>query len=293
MAIRRSVGERVFEVINTVFLILLMLSTLYPFLYVVFASISDPAELISHQGALLAPQGFSLEGYRLVFRDPMIFTSYKNTIIYVVAGTILNVFMTALGAYVLSRKGPYWKNAIMFFIVFTMFFSGGMIPRYLLVKNLGMANTRWALIIPNAIATWNLIIMRTSFQSIPDSLEESAKIDGASDFTVLTRIVIPLSIPVISVITLFYAVGHWNAWFDAMIFLRKRELYPLQLILREILIMSSTENLMTNVENLDMMPLDVIIRYATIIVATVPILLVYPFLQKYFVKGIMIGAIKG
>lgn len=171
--------------------------------------------------------------------------------------------------------------------------SGGMIPRYLLVKNLGMANTRWALIIPNAIATWNLIIMRTSFQSIPDSLEESAKIDGASDFTVLTRIVIPLSIPVISVITLFYAVGHWNAWFDAMIFLRKRELYPLQLILREILIMSSTENLMTNVENLDMMPLDVIIRYATIIVATVPILLVYPFLQKYFVKGIMIGAIKG
>lgn len=186
-----------------------------------------------------------------------------------------------------------WKNPIMFLIVFTMFFNGGLIPTYLLVNNLGLLDSRWALIIPSAMSAYNLIIMRTSFQGIPVSLEESAKLDGANDFTVLFRIVLPLSMPVVAVMILFYGVGHWNSWFNALIYLRTRDLYPLQLILREILITNSTDSMMTGVGGADKMPIGETIKYATIIVATIPILLLYPFLQKYFVKGVMIGAIKG
>jgi putative aldouronate transport system permease protein len=201
--------------------------------------------------------------------------------------------MTSFGAYALSRQHVMWKNPVMFLIVFTMFFSGGLIPTYLLIQDLGMLNTRWALIIPSAMSAYNLIIMRTSFQSVPVSLEESAKLDGASDFTVLFRVILPLSMPVVAVMILFYGVAHWNSWFSALIYLRKRELYPLQLILREILITSSTESMMTSVGGADKTPIGETIKYATIIVATGPILLLYPFLQKYFVKGVMIGAIKG
>jgi len=292
MVQKRSVGEIIFDICNWCFLTLLMIITVYPLLYVAFASISNPSAIIKHRGLLLWPIGFSLGAYEMVFNNPMIGIGYKNTLFYVIVGTIVNMFMSSLGAYVLSRKGPFWKNAIMFVIVFTMFFSGGTVPFYLLVRNLGLANTRWALIIPTAISTWNLIVMRTSFMSIPDSMEESAKIDGANDFIVLFKIIIPLSIPVMAVMVLFYGVGHWNAWFNAMIFLRKRELYPLQLILREILIANSVNDMMTGVSDLDKEPIAETIKYATVMVATVPILFVYPFLQKYFVKGIMIGALK-
>jgi len=177
-------------------------------------------------------------------------------------------------------------------IVVTMFFQGGLIPTYLLVSNLGLVDTPWAMIIPGAINTWNLIIMRTSFQAVPASLEESAKIDGANEWTIMWRIILPLSIPVMAVMVLFYAVGHWNAWFNAMIYLRDRNLYPLQLILREILITNSTDSMMTNASGVDKMPISETIKYATIMVATIPILVLYPFLQKYFVKGVMIGALK-
>jgi putative aldouronate transport system permease protein len=180
----------------------------------------------------------------------------------------------------------------MFMIVVTMFFQGGLIPTYLLVSNLGLVDTPWAMIIPGAINTWNLIIMRTSFQAVPASLEESAKIDGANEWTIMWRIILPLSIPVMAVMVLFYAVGHWNAWFNAMIYLRDRNLYPLQLILREILITNSTDSMMTNASGVDKMPISETIKYATIMVATIPILVLYPFLQKYFVKGVMIGALK-
>ncbi|MCI1777270.1 MAG: carbohydrate ABC transporter permease, partial [Paenibacillus lautus] len=241
---------------------------------------------------LLWPKGFSLDSYRMVFENPNIIRSYLNTIFYVVVGTTLNILMTALGAYGLSRKNVMWKGAIMMLIVMTMFFDGGLIPKYLLVKNMGLLDTYWALIIPSAMTTWNLIIMRTAFQGVPDALEESARIDGATDWTILFRIIIPLSLPVIAVMVLFYGVWHWNKWFDALIYLRDRDLFPLQLILREILIQNDTSSMMTSVGGGDRMPVGETIKYATIMVATLPILFLYPFLQKYFVKGVMIGAIK-
>lgn len=293
MVIKRSLGEKLFDAFNVVFMIALMITTLYPFLYVAFASVSQPSQMIQHQGILWGPLGFSLNSYKLVFQNPMILKGYSNTIIYMTTGTVLNVFMTALGAYVLSRKGVYFRNVIMFITVFTMFFSGGLIPFYLVVRGLGMSDTLWALILPTAISTYNMIIMRTAFAGIPDSMEESARIDGANDFTILFRVIIPLAMPVVAVMILFYGVGHWNAWFNAMIFLKTREMYPLQLILREILIASSTDNMTTSVASADLEPVAETIKYATIMVATVPILFVYPFLQKYFVQGIMIGALKG
>ncbi len=293
MTVKRSIGERVFDSLNTILMILLIMSTLYPFLYVAFASISRPSLIMGHQGVLWKPLGFSLDSYRVVFRNPMILKGYANTLFYVFAGTALNIFMTSLGAYVLSRKGVYWKNVMMFLIVFTMFFNGGMIPTYLLVNSLKLTDTRWALILPSIVSVWNLIIMRTFFMGIPDSLEESAKMDGAKDFTVLFRIILPLSMPVVVVMILFYGVGHWNSWWSAMIYLRNRELYPLQLILREILITNDIDNMLAGGDFVDQEPIEETIKYATIMVATLPILFAYPFLQKYFIKGIMIGALKG
>ncbi|MGG4095240.1 carbohydrate ABC transporter permease [Paenibacillus lautus] len=292
MRTSKSISEVLFDSANVILLCLLSIVTLYPFLYVLFASISTPAEFVQHRGILLWPKGFSLDSYRMVFENPNIIRSYMNTIFYVVVGTTLNILMTALGAYGLSRKNVMWKSTIMMLIVMTMFFDGGLIPKYLLVKNMGLIDTYWALIIPSAMTTWNLIIMRTAFQGVPEALEESARIDGASDWTILFRIIIPLSLPVIAVMVLFYGVWHWNKWFDALIYLRDRDLFPLQLILREILIQNDTSSMMTSVGGGDRMPVGETIKYATIMVATLPILFLYPFLQKYFVKGVMIGAIK-
>ncbi|MCS7460617.1 carbohydrate ABC transporter permease [Paenibacillus doosanensis] len=287
-----TLGEKSFDVLNAAVMIVLCFLTLYPFLYVAFSSLSDPGLLAQHRGLLWKPYGFSLDAYKAVFANPNILSGYSNTIFYVVVGTFFNLLMTALGAYFLSRRNVFFKNAVMFMIVVTMFFQGGLIPTYLLVSNLGLVDTPWAMIIPGAINTWNLIIMRTSFQAVPVSLEESAKMDGASEWTVMWRIILPLSIPVMAVMVLFYAVAHWNAWFNAMIYLRDRNLYPLQLILREILITNSTDNMMTDASGVDKMPIGEAIKYATIMVATIPILVLYPFLQKYFVKGVMIGALK-
>lgn len=291
MAIKRSVGERVFNIFNIIFMLLLMFVMIYPILFVALASLSSPSLIMSHKGLLLWPKGFSLGSYKAIFNYKMIFLSYQNTVIYVVLGTAINIFMTTLGAYGLSRKNVLLSNAIMFFIVFTMFFSGGLIPMYLLMQNLSLINTRWAMWLPGMIGTTNLIIMRTSFKAIPSSLEESARIDGANDFVILYRVIVPLSKPVIAVMLLYYGVGHWNSWFNAMIYLQDRNLYPLQLILREILIDSTTDVIELGGD--DSEPIAQTIKYATIMVATVPILCVYPFLQKYFVKGVMIGAIKG
>ena len=227
MRTSKSVSEVLFDSANVILLCLLSIVTLYPFLYVLFASISTPADFVQHRGILLWPKGFSLDSYRMVFENPNIIRSYLNTIFYVVVGTTLNILMTALGAYGLSRKNVMWKGTIMMLIVMTMFFDGGLIPKYLLVKNMGLLDTYWALIIPSAMTTWNLIIMRTAFQGVPDALEESARIDGASDWTILFRIIIPLSLPVIAVMVLFYGVWHWNKWFDALIYLRDRDLFPL------------------------------------------------------------------
>ncbi|MCU6793606.1 carbohydrate ABC transporter permease [Paenibacillus sp. WQ 127069] len=274
-------------------LVLLMIFALYPMLYVAFASISDAGQLIAHKGLLFKPLGFSVEAYKNVFKNPGILIGYRNTLFILVMGVILNLFMTAMGAYVLSRKNVMWNKVFIIIIVFTMFFNGGLIPLYLTVKNVGLINSLWATIIPFAISTFNLIIMRTAFMSVPDSLEESAKIDGANHFTILFKIIIPLSMPVIAVMILYYAVEKWNGWFYASVFLKDRELFPLQLTLREILLANQTDSMSAGASAGDQFQIGETIKYATIMVATIPILCVYPFVQKYFVKGVMVGALKG
>ncbi len=289
----RSAGEYLFTGVTLTLLTLVAVLCLYPLLYVFFASISDSAQMMQHQGLVLYPLGFTLDSYARVLLNPMIATGYLNTLFYVVVGTLVNLALTILGAYGLSRKALLLKKQIMFIIVFTMFFSGGLIPLFLVVQRLNLINTRWAVIFPVAIETTNLIIMRTSFQAIPYGIEESVKIDGANDWVILTKIVIPLSMPVIAVMTLFYGVSRWNAWFNASIFLQDRVLYPLQIVLREILIINDNNSMLIGIASGTSNSVGETIKYATIIIATVPILTIYPFLQKYFVKGVMVGAIKG
>lgn len=287
-----SWGDRLFDACNHLLLGLLMLATLYPFWYVMIASLGDPAWVAAHRGPLWWPSGPNVEAYKAVFANPVIRSGYVNTLFVAVVGTTLNVAMTALAAYGLSRPRLMLGNAITFYIVFTMFFSGGLVPFYLVVAGLGMIDSLWALIIPGAMSAFNFIIMRTSFQSIPVSMDESARLDGARDLTILIRVILPLSLPVVAVMVLFYGVAHWNSWFSAAIFLRSRELYPLQLVLREILINNNTESMMSGITANNKAVIGETIKYATIIVATGPVLLLYPFLQRYFVKGVMIGAIK-
>src|SRR5258706_5713795 len=291
---KRSLNELIFDYGNVLFMVGLVGATLYPLLYIVFASFSDPTLLAEHRGLLAGPLGFSIEAYARVFENPNILTGYRNTIFYVVSGTSIKILLTTLGAYVLSRHNVLWKEPIMFLIVFTMFFSGGLIPTFLVVgRSVGWINSPLALIIPGAIQTYNLIIMRTGFQEVPYELNEAARMDGANDCQLMWRIYIPLVKPVLAVMVLFYSVFHWNSFFPALIYLRNRELYPLQLILREILIQNSTQSMTTSASSGDMEMLSETIKYATIVVATVPILVIYPFLQRYFVKGVLIGGIKG
>lgn len=294
MGIKRSTGEKVFSVCNILFMILMMVVTLYPFWYVVTCSFSDSAQLIGARGMMMLPKGFSLASYQAVLQNPNIVTGYRTTLIVVVLGTTLNVLMTAICAFLLTRKKFALRGMMTYMALFTMYFGGGMIPTYLVVyKWLNLGDSLWALILPGAISTYNMIIMRTNFAEIPESLEESARIDGANDILILFRIILPLSLPIIAVMVLFYGVAHWNAWFNALLYIRTRAKYPLQLVLREILLINDTSQMTANSAASDRFFLGESIKYATIIVATVPILLVYPFIQKYFVTGIMIGAVKG
>lgn len=288
-----TVSDKVLDVTIHLLLVLMILVTLYPLVFVSFASLSEASQFVGFKGLLLKPVGFSLDAYRSVFDNPGIWTGYKNTIYILVFGVLLNLVMTSLGAYVLSRRNVLWNKAFMFMIVLTMFFHGGLIPFYLVVRGVGLIDSLWSTIIPFAVSTFNLIIMRTSFMAIPESLEESAKIDGANHFVILFRIVLPLSMPVIAVMILYYAVDKWNGWFYASVFLKDRNLFPLQLTLREILIANSTDSMAQGAGAGDRFQIGETIKYATIMVASVPILVLYPFVQKYFVKGVMIGALKG
>lgn len=280
---------RIFDVINICILSAVAVVTLYPFLYVVVASLSDPVKLLADSSLLFMPRGFSLNAYKKVFQNPSIYRGYFNTIFYVVAGTAVNILATSMAAYVLSRKQFMLRRFLTLLFIFTMYFSGGLIPGYLLVKDLGLIESRLALILPSAVSTFNLMIMITGFEGIPQSLEESARIDGAGDWTILFRIIMPLAKPTIMVILLYYAVGHWNSWFNAMIYLRSADKMPLQIFLRDILTRSQLGAMtgQTDIEDVGLT-----IKYATIIVSTVPILCIYPFIQKHFVKGVMIGAVK-
>lgn len=293
---RISMGDRIFYAVNNLILLFMIVVCIYPFLYVVFASFSDANRLMQFNGALLYPLGFSTSAYSEVLKNEMIWSSYLNTFIYVILGTIIAMIMTILCAYILTRKGVKIKGLISTILICSMFFNGGLIPTYLTIKSYSMLNTLWAIVLPPAISAMNVIVMRTSFQGLPDSLEEAATIDGAGEFRVLVNIILPLSKSVLAVVALFYGVAMWNMWFSAAIYLEDRSLYPLQLYLREVLINSSTESMMTSGaagSDSDRLAIEETIKYATIIVSTLPILCAYPFLQKYFVKGVMVGAVKG
>lgn len=287
---KTSLGSKIFDVFNVLFMLALILAILVPLLHVVSASFSNPSSYVRHEGLLLRPVDFSLEAYKAVARNKNIITGYMNTIFIVVVGTTISIIFTLIAAYCLSRKNVMWQSVLMMAIVFSMYFSGGMIPFYLVVKGVGLNNSIWSLIIPSAISTYNLIIMRTAMASVPESLEESAKLDGANHWTILWKIMVPLVKPTIAVICLYYAVANWNAWFNAMLFIRDRAGYPLQLVLREILLQNDTSSMTAGADDY---LIGETIQFATIVVATIPILTIYPFIQKYFVKGVMIGAVKG
>ena len=294
MKIKRSKAEQAFNIFNIILMFVLMVVTLYPLLYVLFASLSDASKLMQHSGLLFKPLGLNLSSYKIVIQDRQILSGYMNTIIVVVAGVLISMVLTILGAYTLSRKNLYWGKMISMIVIIPMFFSGGLIPFYLLVKNLGMLDSLWALILPTALSTYNMMIMRTALAGIPASLLEAAEIDGANPLVVLFRILIPLTIPTIAVLILYYAVANWNSWFNAMLFLPKaKEKWPLQLVLRNLLIQNQTDDLTSGVAAADKFSVSETIKYATIIVSTLPILCLYPFLQKYFLKGVMVGSVKG
>ena len=267
-----------------------MYITFYPFWKIFVSSLSDP-NLVLLNKIKWIPKGFTLSNYKIVFSNNNVLLAYWNTILYTVTGTAISVILTITTAYPLSRKNFYGKNVYMKLIIFAMLFSGGLIPSFLVVKSLGFYNKIWAIIIPGAINIWNLIVTRTFFMSLPDSLEESAIIDGANDIQVLFQIYLPVSMPIIATMTLFYAVGQWNNYFKPLIYLNNKRQYPMQIFLRSILISSDISQYQMQAD--DTVVISTSIKYTVIMITTLPILAVYPFLQKYFVKGVMVGAIKG
>ncbi|XEC93555.1 carbohydrate ABC transporter permease [Paenibacillus tarimensis] len=295
MLSRKSKGDVLFDVINYTLLTIGLLLILYPLYFVLIASISDPNRIYSGD-IWLFPQGITLDGYQRILNDAMIWTGYGNSILYAATGTAISVTLTLMAAYPLARKDFVGRNLFMWFFMFTMFFNGGLIPTYLLVKDLGMVNTIWALVVPGAAGVFNIIIVRTFFQStIPDEMREAAFMDGCSNTKFFLAIVIPLSQPIIAVMVLFHVVAFWNGFFDALIYLNEEAKYPLQLVLRNILVQNQVNaNMMVDVESYAAkLRVTELIKYGVIIVSSLPLLILYPFLQRYFVKGVMIGSIKG
>ncbi len=290
-----SRADRIFITSNTIFMIILIIITAYPMYHVLCASFSNNTKLVADPGILLFPKGFTTGAYRLAFNHPLILSGFKNSILILLLALPLNIILTLFAAYFLAAKNVLFKKPIVFFIMFTMFFSGGLIPMYLNQRSLGLYNNLAALVIPGAISIFNAIICKTAIENLPDSLSESAYIDGAGDLTVLFRIIAPLIMPTIAVILLYYAVGHWNNWFQASIFIEDNKLLPIQNILRSLLIMNENAlgggELSNGGDKFDSYAET--IKYAAVIITTVPILCIYPFLQKFFVKGITIGAVKG
>ncbi|WP_235886177.1 carbohydrate ABC transporter permease [Paenibacillus cymbidii] len=278
-----------FAVFNTIVLLFVVVVTLYPFLHMIAVSLSANTAVMKGSVSLI-PKGFQVDMYRIVLNDPRIASGYRNTLIYVTLGTTISLLVTALGAYALSRRTFLFRRGFMLIIIFTILFSGGMIPTFLVVNELGLVNTMWAMILPGAVSTWNLIIMRTFFEQLPVEMIEAGKIDGLHDLSLFVRIVLPVSKPILATIGLFYAVGIWNNFYSALLYLRDSELYPLQLILRNMVVVP--DNIVSQGMGSELV-IEESLKYATILVSTLPILLVYPFLQKYFVKGALIGSVKG
>ena len=290
--IRYTREDIAFNVISYSVITLLILVCLYPIWYVACASITDPTIVAAAKGILLWPQELTFDAYAEVFQDAEIWSGYANTLLYTVVGTILNVVLTAMVAYALAHRDLLFKKPLTLFITFTMFFNGGMIPTYLVIRNMGLLDTRFAALLPGMVSVFNFMVMRTQFESVPEALEESAKLDGANYWTIFTRIILPVSGATLAVMVLFYGVTHWNSWFNEMLYMpNDRTKWPLALITREIIVASSaaavSEGGVMTQEKADA------IKYATIMVSTLPILCLYPFLQKYFVKGVMVGSVKG
>lgn len=286
-----SIGSKTFDVINYIMLLLIAFITLYPMYYIFIVSISS-GDFISRGLVNFIPRGITWEAYKLVFENKDIWRSYLNTITYTGVGTLINVMVTALCAFPLSRKDFYGRSFFTVLITITMFISGGLIPLYLVVNQLHLTNTIWAIVLPPAVSTYNMIIMRTFFSNVPFSLQESAYLDGANDLHIFFKIILPLSTPIIATLTLFYAVAHWNSFFPALIYLNEKSKYPVQIILRDIVVAGEFSEQGGDITN-SMNIVAVNFKYAAIIIAVVPILVVYPFLQKYFAKGVMVGAVKG
>lgn len=293
---KRGMSDRTFEILNITFVSLIVIVIVYPLLFVISASISDPLAVSSGK-MWLYPVDITFEGYKRILAEGEIWMGYRNTIFYTTVGTLIHLCILLPCAYALSRKELGGKKYFLFFILFTMMFSGGLIPTYLVIKNLGMLDTMWALVIPGVVGAWSILVARAFFQqTIPDSLIEAAKIDGAHEFKIFFKIVIPLSLPIIAVMALFHAVSLWNQYFNALIYLTDRDKYPLQLILREILVVNQmqlgegsgeqTESLVQQVRTAGL------IKYAVIIVSSLPLLIAYPFLQRFFVQGMLIGSVK-
>ncbi len=293
--IKLSLYDKIYVGICYAFLVLALIVVLYPLVYVLSASVRSPV-YVANGRVYLFPRGFTMMAYREVFKDTRILTGYRNSLIYTVLGVFVSITLTMIGAYVLSRKTLPGRNIIMGLFVFTMYFSGGLIPTYLLIKRLGMTNTLWVMIVPFAISTYNMIIARTFIQNtIPDSLTEAATIDGCSNVGILTRIVLPLSKAIIAVLVIYYGVAQWNGYFTALIYLSGTNKQPLQIILRDILIKNDLSQMVGSSDSTssEYVMLIEVLKYAVAVVASVPMLVLYPFVQKYFLKGVMIGAIRG
>lgn len=289
---RMSPGDIVVHLAISLAMLFVVLVTLYPFYFIAVSSVSEPFQLSKKIGLLLLPQGLSLGAYREVFRYSLIWTAYGNTIMYVSFGTAINLLLSVLGAFALSRRGLKGAGIIMKLLVFTMFFGGGLVPTYVIVDSLGMVNTRWAMLIPSAVNVFNFIILRTAFSAVPVELEEAVTLDGGNYLHVFWYVVVPLALPSIMVIGLYYAVDHWNAYFSALVYLRTTRLYPLQIVLRNILIQSGGDQ-MAGDATFASQYLALTVKYAVIMVSTIPIMMIYPFIQRYFVKGVFVGSIKG
>lgn len=295
--IKKSYSDKIFDIVNVVIMCILIVIFVWPLWFVVIASLSNPNE-VWLGNVVMFPKGFTTMAYEEVAKYSDIWLGYRNSLFYTIVGTLINLIMTICAAYPLARKDFMPRNVLMFLFMVTMYFSGGLIPTYLVVNKLGLTNTPWAMIIPGAVSMYNIIITRTYFiNSIPASLQEAAELDGANTFQLLVKVVIPLSKPIIAVIGLYYAVGHWNDFYTALIYINNKELLPLQSFLRDLLM--SNKMSMSNLQGLDAatieakMQLSQTLKYSSIVVATVPVLCIYPFIQKYFVKGIMIGSVKG
>ena len=290
---KRSLGSKIFDVINVIIISLISLVMLYPMLHVAFASVSDSMMLKQHSGVLLKPIGFNLNAYKTVLMDQRVWTGYRNTAVVLVGGLSFSIVLTTIAAYCISRKNLLFGKLMTGFVTLTLFVNGGLIPTFLVVKSLGLLDSYWALILPGCISAYNVIILRSGFMSVPESLVEASTIDGANSVQTLVKVLIPLIMPTLAVIILYYAVGIWNSWFQATIYIRETRLLPLQVVLRDILINSDTNNESAENAARGAAAVSESIKYATVMVTVIPILVVYPSLQKYFTQGVMVGAVKG